>query len=32
MYDSNDYPIAQITEATGISKALLYKELNKRNE
>ncbi|MCM3786904.1 recombinase family protein [Domibacillus indicus] len=32
MYDSNQYSVAQITEATGISKALLYKELNKRKE
>lgn len=32
LYDSKEYTIKEITEETGISKALLYKELNKRKE
>jgi len=30
LYDSKQYSIKEITEQTGVSKALLYKELNKR--
>ncbi|UOQ86211.1 recombinase family protein [Gracilibacillus salinarum] len=32
LYDSKEYSVPQITEETGISKALLYKELNKRKQ
>lgn|SRR5690625_1808695 len=32
LYDSKEYTVAQITKETGVSKALLYKELNKRKE
>jgi DNA invertase Pin-like site-specific DNA recombinase len=31
LYDSKEYSVREITNETGISKALLYKELNKRN-
>lgn len=32
LYDSQEYTVAEITKETGVSKALLYKELNKRKE
>lgn len=32
LYDAEDLTVAEITAETGISKALLYKELNKRKE
>lgn len=32
LYDAGDLTVRGITEATGVSKALLYKELNKRKE
>jgi len=32
LYDSKEYTVPQITTETGISKALLYKEINKRKE
>lgn len=32
MYDEGKATVREITEATGISKALLYKELNKRKQ
>lgn len=32
LYDSQQYTVKEITEQTNVSKALLYKELNKRKE
>lgn len=32
MYDSKDYSIEQILEATGISKATLYRRINERDK
>lgn len=32
LYDSKEYTASEITQETGVSKALLYKELNKRKE
>lgn len=32
LYDSRLYTVSEITEETGVSKALLYKELKKRKE
>ncbi|MCR6108693.1 recombinase family protein [Salipaludibacillus agaradhaerens] len=32
LYDAQELTVAQITQETGVSKALLYKELNKRKE
>ncbi|MGX1195716.1 recombinase family protein [Metabacillus sp. SLBN-84] len=32
LYDRQELTVAQITQETGVSKALLYKELNKRKE
>lgn len=32
LYDSKEYTVAEITKEAGISKALLYKEVNKRKE
>lgn len=32
LYDAEELTVAEITAETGISKALLYKELNKRKE
>jgi DNA invertase Pin-like site-specific DNA recombinase len=32
LYDSKQYTVPEITKETGISKALLYKEINKRKQ
>jgi DNA invertase Pin-like site-specific DNA recombinase len=32
LYDSREYTVPEITKETGVSKALLYKELNKRKQ
>lgn len=32
LYDNEELTVSQITEETGVSKALLYKELNKRKK
>ncbi|MBV6682492.1 hypothetical protein KV679_02185 [Bacillus sp. JRC01] len=31
LYDAREMTISEITAETGVSKSLLYKELNKRN-
>lgn len=32
MYESKDYAISEITEATGVSKKSIYRYLNKNRE